>query len=161
MSGGHATTAGVRYQCEVGAWFAAHILAEQSVGQLGTAMPESLELEALSPVDDIVVHCENGGVWYINVKTEVTLSPSLKSQLSSVADQFVRQWLEGVSSASARRLDPKTDRLVLIVKPGRSGPLVSGLTPVIRRVADRVRAAASKLHTFYCAARKWDAIGKR
>ncbi len=137
MSGGHATTAGVRFQCEVGAWFAAHILAAQPISQLGPALPELLELEALSPVDDIVVHCKSGGVWYVNVKTEVTLSPSSKSQLSSVADQFVRQWLEGVSSASARRLDPGIDRLVLVVKPARSGPLVSGLTPVIRRVTDR------------------------
>lgn len=97
MSGGHATASGIEFQCEVGAWLAAHILTSQPVRELGDAIPCSLQMEAMSPVDDIVVRASSGGAWFINVKVTVSVSTQSQSPLASVVDQFVRQWFEGVS----------------------------------------------------------------
>lgn len=137
MSGGHATTAGIEYQAQVGAWFASHILTSQAISEIGPSIPTSFQMESISPVDDIVVNAEFGGLWFINVKTDVSVSTQSKSTLSSVADQFVRQWIEGVITGSIRRdIDPSRDRLILVVKPNRSRPLVNGLNPVIKRFID-------------------------
>lgn len=137
MSGGHATASGIEFQCEVGAWLAAHILTSQPVQELGYAPPCSLQMEAMSPVDDIVVQVSDGGVWFINVKTTVSISTQSQSPLSSVIDQFVRQWIEGVSDrASPRRFDILRDRLVLVTKPSSSRSLVKCVSPVIQRIVD-------------------------
>jgi hypothetical protein len=137
MSGGHATSAGIEYQGQVGAWFASHILTSQAINEIGPGIPVSFQMESVSPVDDIVVRTDLDGHWFINVKTDVSVSTTSKSTLSSVIDQFVRQWIEGViSNSSKRAIDPSRDRIVLVVKPNRSRPLVSGLSPVIKRFAD-------------------------
>ena len=137
MSGGHATASGIEFQCEVGAWLAAHILASQPVRELGDAIPCSLQMEAMSPVDDIVVQASGGGVWFINVKVTVSVSTQSQSPLASVVDQFVRQWLEGVNDGTTfRRFDALRDRLVLVTKPSGGRSLVKGAGPVIQRIAD-------------------------
>ncbi|MEO2219639.1 hypothetical protein ABGV49_21510 [Chromobacterium vaccinii] len=137
MSGGHATASGIEFQCEVGAWLAAHILTSQPVKEFGNSIPSSLQMEAISPVDDIVVQASDGGVWFINVKVAVSISTQSQSPLSSVIDQFVRQWLEGVCDGTAfRRFDPLRDRLVLVTKYSSSKSLIKGASPVIKRIAD-------------------------
>jgi hypothetical protein len=140
MSGGHATTAGIVFQYEVGAWFATHILCERSPYILGSATPLTMRLEATSPVDDIVVFASNGAGWYVNVKSEVAVSSLAKSPLSKVVDQFVRQVLSGVDASGPdgprRPWDYGLDRLVLAVKAGGSSNLMHGLGPVIGRLID-------------------------
>jgi DNA replication protein DnaC len=137
MAGGHATASGIEFQCEVGAWLAAHVLTSQPIREFGNAIPCSLQMEAMSPVDDIVVQANDGGAWFINVKVAVSVSTQSQSPLSSVVDQFVRQWLEGVSEgASFRRFDNFRDRLVLVTKPSGSRSFVRSATSVIQRIGD-------------------------
>lgn len=144
MAGGHATSSGIEYQSQVGAWFATHILTGQPINDIGPGIPTSIQMESISPVDDIVVNTDLGGHWFINVKTEVPVSTTSKSQLSSVIDQFVRQWIEGViHDTTQRNIDPSIDRIILVVKPNRSRPLVSGLNPVIKRLVDTPSLPAS------------------
>lgn len=149
MSGGHATASGIEFQCEVGAWLAAHILTSQPVRELGDAIPCSLQMEAMSPVDDIVVRASSGGAWFINVKVTVSVSTQSQSPLASVVDQFVRQWLEGVSDGTTfRRFDALRDRLVLVTKPSGGRSLIKGAGPVIQRIADGAVAHAVSPPTY-------------
>jgi hypothetical protein len=140
MAGGHATTAGIVFQSEVGAWFAAHILCERSPLNIGDTLPIAVKLEALSPVDDIVVLTTGDIGWYVNVKSEVAVSSLSNSPLSKVVDQFVRQVLYGVDrvedTSTPRRWNYDADRLILAVRAGGSGSLIHGLSPVIKRLAD-------------------------
>jgi len=141
MAGGHATSSGVTFQHEVGAWMAALILTERAASNIGPGTPVRIQLEALSPVDDIVVQTNEGGFWFINVKTGVFNSTAADSELSSVFGQFVRQWREGCSDAAGvaggtRPLDPRRDRLVLVVRPGRSRAFTSSAESLLRRIAD-------------------------
>jgi len=143
MSGGHATAGGIEYQGHVGAWIASHILTGEPLVELGNAIPRALQMEAMSPVDDIVVQADDGGVWYINVKSAVSTSTKSQSPLASVVDQFVRQWLEGVSVAGVdRAFDASRDRLVLVTKPSGSRSFIRGANAVIRRISDGVGADA-------------------
>ena len=144
MSGGHATAAGIEYQGQVGAWIASHILTRQRLVDLGGAIPQALQMESMSPVDDIVVQANDGGVWYINVKGAVSTSTKSQSSLASVVDQFVRQWLEGVSFRGTQRaFDAERDRLVLVTKPSGNRSFVRGANGVIRRISDGVGAEAA------------------
>jgi len=118
MAGGHATFAGIGFQNEVAAWAATHILVGRPIAEISSdAIPNSIQLESLTPVDDIVLTASCGAVFYINVKSNVGVSLSANSPLSSVVDQFVRQWLAGSASQGEpfKRLSSE-DRLVLVVK---------------------------------------------
>lgn len=118
MAGGHATFAGIGFQNEVAAWAATYILVGRPIVEISSdAPPNSIQLESLTPVDDIVLTTNTGAVFYINVKSSVGVSSSANSPLSSVADQFVRQWLAGSAPQGEpfKRLSSE-DRLVLVVK---------------------------------------------
>jgi hypothetical protein len=145
MAGGHATVGGVMFQCEVAAHLAVHVLTAHPFDLVGSAWPVSLYLEGPSPVDDIVVSASDGGTWYFNVKTEVSLSSLDTSELSSVIDQFVRQWLAGCiepstsennAPSASRPLSSVKDRLVLAVRAGRSRTLLEGLKLPLQRLRD-------------------------
>lgn len=141
MAGGHATSSGVIFQNEVGAWIASLILTERATSNIGPRVPLNIQLEALTPVDDIVVSTRDFGRWFINVKTSVAVSERENSGLYSVFDQFVRQWLSGCSDESgglshSRPLDPNLDRLVLVVREGRNRSFLDAVTPVLQRLAD-------------------------
>lgn len=144
MSGGHATAGGIEYQGQVGAWIASHILTGEPLVELGSAIPRVLQMEAMSPVDDIVVQADNGGVWYINVKSFVNASTKIQSPLASVVDQFVRQWLEGVSvGGTDRAFDALKDRLVLVTKPSGRRSFARAASAVIKRISDGIDAEAA------------------
>lgn len=141
MSGGHATAGGIEYQGQVGAWIASHILTGEPVIEVGSSIPKALQMEATSPVDDIVVQASDGGVWYINVKSAVSTSTKSLSPLASVVDQFVRQWLEGASFGGVdRAFDVRRDRLVLVTKPSGSRSFARGASAVVQRISDGIGA---------------------
>jgi predicted AAA+ superfamily ATPase len=144
MAGGHATHAGIAFQNEVAAWVAVHILAVKPISCINgddEAIPTSFQLEATSPVDDIVVSTKNGGRLFLNVKTTVSSSRETKSELSKVFDQFVRQWLLGVSepnfSGGLRRFDARRDRLVLVLRGDRGREFATSFDTVLQRIRDR------------------------
>lgn len=141
MAGGHATQLGIRFQNQVAAWLAVYALAERSVTELGLPegdAPVAISLETNAPVDDILVRTAADGFCFINAKTSVTLSDNTRSPLTSVFDQFVRQWL-ACSKGTGKRdwerpLDSARDRLVLALKAQESSAFISAAKPVLDRI---------------------------
>lgn len=125
--GGAATTAGILFEQQVGALFAAWMVAEKPFDDrfhLGQAKVQWIRFETEAPVDDILVATSNGGFVALQVKTTASLSRDPASPFGKTVTQFVRQWLacrDGDGSQGwNRRLDIERDRLVLAV--GRSAP---------------------------------------
>lgn len=144
MAGGHATHAGIAFQNEVAAWVAVHILTAKPISTINgdtSAIPIRVQLEATSPVDDIVVFTKNGGRLFLNVKTAVSCSKETKSELSKVFDQFVRQWLLGISGSNnpveQLPLDAQRDRLVLVLQSDRGREFINSLDTILQRIRDR------------------------
>jgi len=145
MAGGHATHSGISFQDKVAAVIAIYGLAEESLPSMdlpGAATLTSVELETNAPVDDILVGTSAGGFCFINVKKGVGISDDTKSPLGSVLDQFVRQWIACKAASGIRKwersLDPEKDRLVLITGGTGSQSLVSAVSNILRRIADRL-----------------------
>lgn len=141
MAGGHATQSGIEFQGAAAAFIAAHVLAEEVPSAFdlpSDKVPEKLWLEAISPVDDIVVRTKDGGFAFINVKRGVEISADPKSAFGSVIDQFVRQFkLSGAHAGPQewnRRLDPSKDRLLLFTGGTGSETFVDASVPVLLRI---------------------------
>jgi hypothetical protein len=120
--GGAATSAGIRFEQQLGALISAWILAgdrfDASFG-LGAAAPVWLRFETEAPIDDLLVKTTNGGFVAIQAKTTASLSDDLGSPLGKTVSQFVRHWVvcqQGDGSMEWNRpLDAGRDRLVLAV----------------------------------------------
>ena len=122
QAGGAATSAGIIFQQQAGAFFSAYILAEKRFDErlnLGTAVPVWIRFETEAPVDDILVATSNDGYIAVQAKTKVSLSRDLTSPFGKTVSQFVRHWIacrDGDGSHGWNRpLDPAHDRLVLAV----------------------------------------------
>lgn len=156
-AGGAATAGGVNYQSRVGAWLAVQIMAEKSVSppwDLSEHVSfEWLRCETEQPVDDLMVGTCDGGVVFIQAKRTVTLSKDFKSELSSVIDQFVRQYLANRNRSARgnpweKALDVDKDRLVLVTSPSSSAPVRKNLRLVLEKIrrllpTQRLSAASS------------------
>lgn len=128
--GGAATSAGIRFEQQLGALFSSWILAGDRFDEsfrLGAAAPEWIRFETEAPVDDLLVKTTMGGYVALQAKTSVSLSEDLGSPLGKTVLQFVRHWFvarQGDGSMEWNRpLDPALDRLVLAVGPGVSDPV--------------------------------------
>lgn len=122
QAGGAATSAGIIFQQQVGAFLSAYLLMGERVDarlNLGTAVPGWLRFETEAPVDDILVATSNGGYIAIQAKTTVSLSQDSTSRFGQTVSQFVRHWIacrDGDGSHGWNRpLDPTRDRLALAV----------------------------------------------
>src|SRR4051794_16454269 len=117
---GRGPAEGVVFQAEVGAAAAALLLAERAVSRLGSSLPGTpirVLFETPTAVDDVLIETDVG-IIYVQAKRTIALSPKADSKLASVADQFVRQYRDGVLEGGVRRdLDPAKDRLLLAVSP--------------------------------------------
>lgn len=73
-AGGRATEAGMSFQASVAAWFAAHFVADMPVGtkfgMAGDTRLVALQCETADPMDDVVARLANGGVIYVQCKTQ-------------------------------------------------------------------------------------------
>ncbi len=125
--GGAATTAGIRFQQQLGALIASWILAGDRFDpafDLGAARPLWIRFETEAPVDDLLMETSDGGFVAIQAKTSVDLSPNPNSALGNTVRQFVRHWFEARRGDASRRwnrpLNPEVDRLVLAVSPQAS-----------------------------------------
>lgn len=137
--GGDAAAAGMKFQAEVGAYFAVHLLAGRSLDErldLGDARVASFRMETEAPVDDIVLETTAGGYVFIQAKTAVSASKDPGSPIGRTAEQFVRQWLASRSGVGRRGwdrpLDPARDRLALVVGPRASATISRDLAQALR-----------------------------
>src|SRR3990172_13112497 len=144
MAGGQAAQSGFTFQDRVAAWIAAHILSGSGAPPVW-GLPQKvslteLRLETEAPVDDILVKTSGEGWCFINVKTSVDLSDKPESELGSVIDQFVRQWLAckaGDKSYDwARPIDALHDRLVLATSSKSSKSLIAPVDIIIKRIVE-------------------------
>lgn len=125
--GGAATSAGIRFEQQLGALFSSWILAGDRFDdsfRLGAAGPEWIRFETEAPVDDLLIKTSDGGYVAVQAKTNVSSSGDLGSPLGKTIMQFVRHWFvaqQGDGSMEWNRpLDPARDRLVLAVSPTAS-----------------------------------------
>ncbi|WP_029274544.1 hypothetical protein [Pedobacter borealis] len=133
---GRATSGGVLFQSEVGAYVAALLLTERPISRLGDNLPgkpQKIFMEAPSPVDDVKVITDKG-LLFFQAKTNLSLSDAKDSELRSVVDQFVRQYREGVPSGSKNRdMDLTTDRLILVVSETAPATVRNDLKEVLAK----------------------------
>lgn len=140
--GGAATSAGIRFQQQLGALFASRVLAGDRFDdnfRLGNAAPEWVRFETEAPVDDLLIKTTYGGYVAVQAKTTASLSEDLASPLGKTITQFVRHWFvaqEGDGSMEWNRpLDSTRDRLVLAVSPQASAQVREDLPAALLLVS--------------------------
>lgn len=133
---GRATSAGVLFQSEVGAYVAALLLTERPLSRLDDNLPGKplkIFMESPSAVDDVNVITDKGMV-YFQAKTSLSISDKLSSEMGSVVDQFVRQYRVGVPDGSKTRvMDVSRDRLVLVVSENAPSTVRNDLHEALTR----------------------------
>lgn len=147
--GGSATQAGTDYQNRVAALMAVRILADQESSppwNLPARLTfEFLRCETEQPVDDIFIGFSEGFA-FIQAKHTLTLQTATDSDIASVLDQFVRQFLTNKNIHGTRPwerpLDAKIDRLVLVTSSRCSAPIKTSLAAILNRVRSLVSGQA-------------------
>ena len=170
-AGGAATSAGIVFEQQLGAFFSTYILAGERFDEclnLGTAVPVWLRFETEAPVDDILVFTSNDGYIAIQAKTKVSLSRDLTSPFGKTVSQFVRHWIacrDGDESCGwDRPLDPARDRLVLAVSAEAPATVRVDLSAALRRRAHPGNASFTDteqraLDSFdLCVAQAWKSV---
>ncbi|MBL8212637.1 MAG: hypothetical protein JNK87_18125 [Bryobacterales bacterium] len=131
--GGSATQAGTTYQNRFAAWTAVHILAEQDASapwNLPVSVTlETLQAEAHSAIDDLVVGTSAGGRIASQAKhAALSLSTAEDSDLAKTIEQFVSEY------ASNSKADPSKDRYVLVTTSRSSAPIKTHLVAFLTRM---------------------------
>jgi hypothetical protein len=143
--GGKATHEGTDYQNRAAGWVAVRILAERDVSlplQLPASITwDSIKCETDQPVDDFIVISSAGGFLFCQAKHSIDLGTATDSELASVVDQFVRQFISARTSGPdalppGRALDRDRDRLVLVTSSESSAPLRRDLSSVLQRLRE-------------------------
>lgn len=149
--GGAATSAGIRFEQQLGALFSSWILAGDRFDEsfrLGAATPEWIRFETEAPVDDLLIKTSDGGYVAVQAKTTVSLSEDLGLPLGKTVVQFVRHWFvaqQGDGSMEWNRpLDPTRDRLMLAVSPKASPQIRRDLPAALRLVSQPGRGALNQ-----------------
>lgn len=140
--GGAATSAGIRFEQQLGALFSSWILAGErldSAFRLGATSAEWIRFETEAPVDDLLIKTSHNGYIAVQAKTTVSLSKDLGSPFGKTISQFVRHWLDAQQGDALmgwnRPLDSTRDRLVLAVSPQASNQIKHDLPTALRLVA--------------------------
>jgi len=140
--GGAATSAGIRFEQQLGALFSSWILAGDRLDdsfRLGAATAEWVRFETEAPVDDLLINTSVGGYIAVQAKTTANLSDDPSSPLGKTISQFVRHWLVAQHGDGTmgwnRPLDPVRDRLVLAVGPQSSAQIKNDLPAALRLVS--------------------------
>ncbi|MER8590874.1 hypothetical protein NKH33_04615 [Mesorhizobium sp. M1182] len=139
---GRGTSGGVVFQAEVGAYVAGLLLAERPVSRMAGGLPgvpRTIRFETPTAVDDLLIETDRGEI-YVQAKRTISLSSNPGSELASAADQFVRQFRDGIIDGGVRRdFDPSRDRLVLAVGSTTAATVANNL----REALDRNRTGAA------------------
>jgi signal recognition particle GTPase len=139
-SGGAATQIGINYQNRVAAWVCVRILAEHEVSPIWELSSDTtfefLRCETEQPVDDILVGTSKGGYVFINVKHSVGASKLPDSPLSSVINQFVKQFISYKGNKNGERpwereINSSIDRFVLVTRLKENPEAISEYLPKV------------------------------
>jgi hypothetical protein len=140
--GGAATSAGIRFEQQLGGLFSSWILAGDRLHhsfRLGAATPEWVRFETEAPVDDLLVKTSDGGYIAVQAKTTASLSADPGSPLGKTISQFIRHWLVAQQGDGAmewnRPLDPARDRLVLAVSQRATAQIKDDLPDALRLIS--------------------------
>jgi hypothetical protein len=124
-AGGRATEAGMTFQAGVGAWFSAHLLANQPIGQRfglsQDARPVSIRFETGTDLDDVETRLSTGGIIAVQCKTRLALSYKVNSTFEKTVAQLVKFVI--TSRSTGNPLDPARDAAVLAIQPNASSSL--------------------------------------
>lgn len=136
-AGGRATSGGVRFQVDVAAWVAAHLLAERPVvfDELTLASADWISMETEDDVDDVQFSIQDSGVAYVQAKRTLDAVATAKSEFAKTARQFVRQFRAGVTlpGAAPRPFEPGVDWLLIAVGADTRAPIAQHLRSALRR----------------------------
>lgn len=147
-SGGAAAAGGFQFQADIGAYFAAHALAERPmVSDWGFSgdIPVRVTFETSAPVDDILVETRSGNRIFVQAKTTIALSPKPDSALASALDQAVRLYLVGKAAGSNgpyANLKQTNTRIILAVESRAPRSVLVDLVSVFART-DSVNSMAA------------------
>ncbi len=137
-AGGAAAAGGMDFQNRVAAWVAVRVLAEKGATPPwelpGDTTLDWLQCETDQPVDDLLIGTSQQGRVFAQVKRSLSLSSHEDSDLASVLDQFVHQFVACRPGSCNRALDPQRDRLLLITSSASSEPIRVHLRNMLRRV---------------------------
>jgi hypothetical protein len=97
---GASVSSGASYQARVGAFSVAAALCERPVEFCDSRRLVSIGFETSEHVDDINIHTEDGGKFYIQAKSRIEFSTLERSEFVSVITQFLRQDREAASENS-------------------------------------------------------------
>jgi len=129
---------GADYQNRVAAWFATKMLAERDARHIvppGTIV--NLRSETREEIDDLLVATDQDSYAFIQAKRHLSLSALPTSDLASVFDQCVRQFLhpnEVELRPWSRPLSPERDRFLLITSSATPQQLRTDLATVLQRI---------------------------
>lgn len=132
------------FQHRVAAWAAVHILAEKDANppwNLPAEMTlEWLQCETEQAVDDLLIGTSDDRLLFAQIKRTLQLSKGAASDLASVLDQFVRQFIARQSKTTGTQalgrwsLDPEKDRLVIVISPTSSEKIRLHFKGILDRV---------------------------
>jgi len=142
-AGGAATQGGINYQNRVAAWVCVHMLAERPGTPVGPpGVLAYVRFESQEPVDDLLVGTTDSSHCFGQAKRTISLSTATDSELASVTDQFVRQYLSSRNTSGprpwARALNPTRDRLALITTSASPETIRINLAAVLDRARSLV-----------------------
>ncbi|MCE6995408.1 hypothetical protein LZG04_11405 [Saccharothrix sp. S26] len=145
--GGSAAAGGFRFEIQVGALLAAHVVT-------GTRLPTSatrpwprtagwlthVGLQAGYPVDDIVAFTDNEGFIAVQAKKGLKLGRTEESPLAQALEQAVRMFRRKPPGAAAepgteREWNPTIDRIVIATDTDAPEPIRRHLVTVVNRLA--------------------------
>lgn len=154
------------FQASVAAWFAAHLVADMPVGgkfgMAGDTRLVELQCETADPMDDVVARLADGGMIYVQCKTQAGLDKTPDSALGRTISQLVGLYLDVARAAgtsqivavlavqeSAPRSLGSLEEACRMFDGGGRWPDVMALLPAARHDAlalfeDHVRAAWAK-----------------
>jgi hypothetical protein len=161
--GGSAPAAGVPFEADVGASFAAAGMASDTMPErleLGGERVESFRFETEIPVDDLLILTSAPGRIFFQMKTNLVFGTTTTSEMFKTVEQIVRLWKLCSTGAGSkgwnRPLDKATDRIVIAVGQETPGTVAHELAEALKRrreggvpdaTPDELKAALTKFRT--------------
>lgn len=149
---GAATTAGIDYQHRVGAYVLTQLIAGVTDYRLlqieGRRQVTALRFETADAIDDLVLETDAGRI-YVQAKRTISFSTRNDSELSSVIDQFVQQFVSNfdvrdayvlaTTSAASSRITKELRKLTEALRLNEAGAAANPLTKAEVDVQEGVR----------------------
>ncbi|MEW6551199.1 MAG: hypothetical protein AB1389_03635 [Campylobacterota bacterium] len=136
---GMATNAGINYQQRVSASFLTLMIIRQEISIFANysifkdQKINSLQLEGIDKVDDLIIELDNKQKLFFQIKRKVNLSDSKQSDFYKTIDQFVHQ-----------SLNNRTNELFFLVTTSYSS---SKITRDLKKITDSIRLNNLSLHS--------------